>query len=63
MAPLERLGEPTDIAGAVSFLLGPDGGWVHGQVLRVNGGFALSRARSPTSPMSALDRLRMSNDS
>lgn len=40
MAPLERLGEPTDIAGAVSFLLGPDGGWVHGQVLRVNGGFA-----------------------
>jgi len=40
MAPLERLGEPTDIAGVVSFLLGPDGGWVHGQVLRVNGGFA-----------------------
>jgi 3-oxoacyl-[acyl-carrier protein] reductase len=38
--PLERLGEPEDIAGAVAFLAGPDGGWVHGQVLRVNGGFA-----------------------
>ena len=37
-APLERLGEPEDIANAVSFLVGPDGGWVNGQVLRVNGG-------------------------
>jgi 3-oxoacyl-[acyl-carrier protein] reductase len=40
MAPLERLGAPGDIAGVVSFLLGPDGGWIHGQVLRANGGFA-----------------------
>lgn len=39
-APLERLGQPDDIAGVVSFLLGPDGGWVNGQVLRANGGFA-----------------------
>lgn len=39
-APLERLGQPKDIAGVVSFLLGPDGGWVNGQVLRANGGFA-----------------------
>ena len=38
LAPLERLGEPVDIANAVSFLAGPDGGWVNGQVLRVNGG-------------------------
>lgn len=38
IAPLERLGQPTDIAGAVSFLVGPDGGWVNGQTLRVNGG-------------------------
>jgi 3-oxoacyl-[acyl-carrier protein] reductase len=38
--PLERLGQPEDIANAVSFLLGPDGGWVNGQVLRANGGFA-----------------------
>ena len=39
-APLERIGQPEDIASAVSFLLGPDGGWVNGQVLRSNGGFA-----------------------
>lgn len=37
-APLERLGTPQDIAAAVSFLAGPDGGWVNGQVLRANGG-------------------------
>jgi 3-oxoacyl-[acyl-carrier protein] reductase len=38
MAPLERLGQPEDIAGAVSFLAGPDGGWINGQTLRANGG-------------------------
>jgi 3-oxoacyl-[acyl-carrier protein] reductase len=36
--PLERLGAPDDIAGVVAFLAGPDGHWVNGQVLRVNGG-------------------------
>jgi 3-oxoacyl-[acyl-carrier protein] reductase len=40
MSPLERLGQPVDIANAVSFLLGKDGGWVNSQVVRVNGGFA-----------------------
>jgi 3-oxoacyl-[acyl-carrier protein] reductase len=40
MAPLERLGQPADIANVVSFLAGPDGGWVNSQVLRANGGFA-----------------------
>jgi 3-oxoacyl-[acyl-carrier protein] reductase len=38
MAPLERLGHPIDIAATVSFLAGPDGGWINGQTLRVNGG-------------------------
>jgi 3-oxoacyl-[acyl-carrier protein] reductase len=38
LAPLERLGEPSDVASAVSFLAGPDGGWINGQVLRANGG-------------------------
>ena len=37
-APFGRLGEPEDIARVVSFLAGPDGGWVSGQVLRANGG-------------------------
>jgi len=40
LPPLERLGQPEDIASIVSFLAGPDGGWVNGQVLRANGGFA-----------------------
>jgi len=40
LAPLGRIGEVADIVGVVSFLVGPEGGWVNGQVLRVNGGFA-----------------------
>ena len=38
MNPLERLGTPEDIAAVVAFLVGPDGGWINGQVLRANGG-------------------------
>lgn len=37
-APLERLGQPEDIAAVVAFLAGPDGAWTNGQTLRVNGG-------------------------
>jgi 3-oxoacyl-[acyl-carrier protein] reductase len=40
LPPLERLGQPDDIASIVSFLAGPDGAWVNAQVLRANGGFA-----------------------
>jgi 3-oxoacyl-[acyl-carrier protein] reductase len=36
-APLERLGEPRDIAEAVAFLAGP-ARWVNGQTIFVNGG-------------------------
>ncbi|WP_095091230.1 SDR family oxidoreductase [Mesorhizobium sophorae] len=38
MIPLGRLGQPEDIAGLVSFLAGPDSGWVNGQIIRANGG-------------------------
>jgi 3-oxoacyl-[acyl-carrier protein] reductase len=38
MNPMERLGTPEDIASAVAFLVGPDGGWINGQVVRANGG-------------------------
>jgi 3-oxoacyl-[acyl-carrier protein] reductase len=38
LAPLERLGQPQDIANVVAFLAGPDGAWINGQVLRANGG-------------------------
>jgi 3-oxoacyl-[acyl-carrier protein] reductase len=40
VSPLERLGTPEDIAGAVAFLAGPGGRWVNGQVLFANGGAA-----------------------
>lgn len=38
MNPLERLGTPQDIAAVVSFLAGPDGSWINGQIVRANGG-------------------------
>jgi 3-oxoacyl-[acyl-carrier protein] reductase len=38
MSPLERLGEPEDIANSVAFLASPDAAWINGQVLRANGG-------------------------
>jgi 3-oxoacyl-[acyl-carrier protein] reductase len=38
MPPLERLGQPEDIANAVAFLVGEDAGWVNGQTIYVNGG-------------------------
>ena len=37
-APLERLGQPDDIASTVAFLVSADGAWINGQVLRSNGG-------------------------
>ena len=39
MNPLERLGQPEDMANVVSFLAGPEGGWINSQVVRPNGGF------------------------
>ncbi|MEP9379866.1 SDR family oxidoreductase [Aquabacter sp. CN5-332] len=38
LAPLERLGQPADIAATVAFLAGADGAWINGQTLRANGG-------------------------
>jgi 3-oxoacyl-[acyl-carrier protein] reductase len=39
LPPLGRLGRPDDIAGVVSFLVGPNGRWINGQVVYANGGF------------------------
>jgi 3-oxoacyl-[acyl-carrier protein] reductase len=36
--PLGRLGQASDVAGAVAFLVSPPGGYVTGTVLHVNGG-------------------------
>lgn len=38
LPPLERLGQPQDIAAIVAFLASPAAGWINGQVLRANGG-------------------------
>ncbi len=40
MVPLGRIGEVDDIQGVVAFLVSKDAGWINGQVIRVNGGFA-----------------------
>jgi 3-oxoacyl-[acyl-carrier protein] reductase len=37
MSPMERLGEPADIAEAVTFLAGP-ARWINGQIIYPNGG-------------------------
>jgi len=40
--PLERLGVPDDIAPVVAFLASPEGHWINGQTVRVNGGVVCS---------------------
>jgi NAD(P)-dependent dehydrogenase (short-subunit alcohol dehydrogenase family) len=39
--PMKRLGTPEDVAGAVSFLLSADAGWITGQTLTIDGGVTL----------------------
>ena len=39
--PLGRFGEPDDIAGAVAFLAGPEGRYITGQVITVDGGMVM----------------------
>jgi 3-oxoacyl-[acyl-carrier protein] reductase len=36
--PVQRVGRPDDVAGAVAFFTGDDAGFVSGQVLYVAGG-------------------------
>lgn len=38
---LGRLGTPDDVAGAVRFLVGPDAGYITGQILVVDGGMVI----------------------
>ncbi len=41
MYPVGRIGEPEDVAAAISFLVSDDASWITGQVMSVNGGFAM----------------------
>ena len=45
MHPLGRIGEPQDVAGAITWLLSSDAAWVTGQVLGVDGGLGTIRSR------------------
>jgi NAD(P)-dependent dehydrogenase (short-subunit alcohol dehydrogenase family) len=39
--PLERLGVPEDVAGAVAYLVSPKASWITGQTLVIDGGVLL----------------------
>jgi len=39
--PLGRLGEESEIAAAIAFLIGPDAGFITGEVLHVDGGISV----------------------
>jgi NAD(P)-dependent dehydrogenase (short-subunit alcohol dehydrogenase family) len=41
--PLRRIGQPNDIAAAVSFLLSEESSWITGQILPVDGGMSSIR--------------------
>jgi 3-oxoacyl-[acyl-carrier protein] reductase len=40
--PLQRLGEPQDIANAVAFLISPEAAYITGETLHVNGGMYMA---------------------
>jgi len=40
--PLQRLGVPEDVAGAVAFLCSRDAGWITGQTIVIDGGIIVT---------------------
>ncbi|WP_292895440.1 SDR family NAD(P)-dependent oxidoreductase [Nitratireductor sp.] len=46
-SPLRRVGQPEEVASAILFLAGPDAGFISGEVLRVDGGWAVGRYPRP----------------
>jgi NAD(P)-dependent dehydrogenase (short-subunit alcohol dehydrogenase family) len=47
MHPLKRVGQPDDIARAITFLLNPDNSWITGQVLSIDGGLSKLKTKMP----------------
>jgi len=45
--PGRRLGEPADVAAAVAWLLSDAAAHVHGEVIRVDGGYTITRGSGP----------------
>ena len=45
MHPLSRIGEPAEVASAITWFLDPLQSWVTGQVLGIDGGLGRVQAR------------------
>ena len=43
LMPLRRVGEPTDVASLVTFLLSGESSWITGQAMSVDGGHSLRK--------------------
>jgi 3-oxoacyl-[acyl-carrier protein] reductase len=41
LVPLKRVASPEDMAGTISFLIGPDSSYITGAIIHVNGGLYL----------------------
>jgi NAD(P)-dependent dehydrogenase (short-subunit alcohol dehydrogenase family) len=52
--PLARIGQPSDIAEAARFLVGPESSWITGTVLNVDGGHHLRRGPDYSAMFSGL---------